>query len=345
MRLVQETEGVVTEAHGCPLAREPVAEEGSNAADMDRRSADGPQGMSVRRQIEMGCLVCPRTKRPLQLNDRTLTARNPDQNEDQEVQYQMRNGSVPILLNDPRWQEAYANESIRMNEEYAFETVSRGRSLMQSVKAFLTQDYRTASSRKAFENLFQDLPRESLCLSIGGGPTRNHPRLFNVNIGPFPNVDVVADAHCLPYAADCVDAVHCEAVLEHLYDPVTAVNEMYRVLKPGGKAFVCTPFLQGYHGYPHHYQNYTLTGQRHLLRSAGFEVSESGVCVGPVYTLVSFIAGFLHEYVPSPLNVPLRYLWGMVGAFIRPLDKIIAPKENAHIFASTTYVLAVKRPA
>jgi predicted SAM-dependent methyltransferase len=34
--------------------------------------------------------------------------------------------------------------------------------------------------------------------------------------GPFANVDVVADAYALPYATGSVDAVHCEAVLEHL---------------------------------------------------------------------------------------------------------------------------------
>jgi SAM-dependent methyltransferase len=325
-----------------PLACGPIAQGVPNAGGWKDHGTPHPiEMMSVLRQIELGFLICPKTGQPLQLKDQTLTTKDQDQG----PQYRLRNGSVPILLTAPHWQDAYASESARMNEEYAPRVLSKSRLLMQRIKAFLTQDYRTASSRKAFESLFQGLPVESLCLSIGGGPTRNHPLLCNVNIGPFPNVDVVADAHCLPYAAGCVDAVHCEAVLEHLYDPVVAVKEMYRVLKPGGKAYVCTPFLQGYHGYPHHYQNYTLTGQQHLLRAVGFEVVAAGVCVGPVYTLVSLVAGFLHEYIPPPLNLPLRYLWGAAGAVIRPLDKFIAPKENAHIFASTTYALVLKPKA
>jgi ubiquinone/menaquinone biosynthesis C-methylase UbiE len=57
----------------------------------------------------------------------------------------------------------------------------------------------------------------------------------NVNIGPFPKVDVVADAHLLPYADGSVDAIFCEAVLEHLAEPGQSVREMHRVLRRGGK--------------------------------------------------------------------------------------------------------------
>ena len=63
---------------------------------------------------------------------------------------------------------------------------------------------------------------------------REHPSLVNVNIGPFPNVDVVADAHHLPYADASVDAIFCEAVLEHLAQPHEAVKEMFRVLPARG---------------------------------------------------------------------------------------------------------------
>lgn len=297
--------------------------------------------MPVARQLELGHLVCPKTKLPLRDAGGILSAGT----DAGAQQYPLRDGLVPILLTDPQWQESYALSSSQMNEEYTPGRLQKSQSLFRKAKAFLTQDYRTVECRQSFDDLFRDLPQEALCVSIGGGPTRSHPRLCNVNIGPFANVDVVADAHCLPYADNCVDVVHCEAVLEHLYDPAGAVREMFRVLKPGGRAYVCTPFLQGYHGYPHHYQNYTLTGQQHLLKTAGFEVQRAGVSVGPVYTLVSFIAGFLNEYAPAPFNLPLRYLWGMAGIFIRPLDLIIARRDNAHVLASTTYALAMKPQA
>lgn len=189
-----------------------------------------------------------------------------------------------------------------------------------------------------FDGLFDD----ALCLSIGGGPRRDHIMLTNLNIGPYPNVDICADAHLLPYTNESVDAIYCDATLEHLKDPHQAVREMYRVLKKGRKIYVSTPFLQAFHGYPHHYQNYTLTGHKYLFEINGFKSLEVGTAVGPTYTIVSLISTFIAEYSPALLQKLFRIAWGLAGAFIRPLDIILAKRENAYIMASTTYILAVK---
>jgi SAM-dependent methyltransferase len=229
-----------------------------------------------------------------------------------------------------------------MIREYQPEQLAQARTLLGNIKAFLVRDYRTKASVDDFNSLFDNQSEDALCLSIGGGPTRPHPALVNLNIGPFQNVDIVADAHQLPYANDTVDAIYCEAVLEHLLDPLRAVREMWRVLKPGGKMFVCTPFMQAYHGYPHHFQNFTLTGHRHLFTMNGFEVTRSGVCVGPVYTMVSLTSTFIHEFAPSLLRWPLQKAWGLLGALLRPLDRLINTRDNAHILASTTYLMTAK---
>lgn len=293
--------------------------------------------MDIRRQIELGYLVCPATRQTLVVDERDRRISSVDG----ATHYRLRDG-VPLLVKDAGWQEEYASDSSRMNEEYAPSSLHQRQSWINRIKAWLTQDYRTEESRRALESIFHGVPADALCLSIGGGPTRAHPRLVNLNIGAFPNVDAVMDAHNLSYADECVDAIHCDAVLEHLHDPLQAAREMHRVLKPGAKAYICTPFMQGYHGYPHHYQNFSFTGHQHLFRSAGLRVVEAGVCVGPVYTMVSFISVFLYEYVPRPLNLPLRYAWGLIGALLRPLDKIVATRKNAHVLASTTYVVVEK---
>jgi ubiquinone/menaquinone biosynthesis C-methylase UbiE len=49
------------------------------------------------------------------------------------------------------------------------------------------------------------------------------------------------DATKLKFEDNFFDFVLCSEVLEHINDDVQAVNEIYRVLKPGGKVFVTVP--------------------------------------------------------------------------------------------------------
>jgi SAM-dependent methyltransferase len=273
-------------------------------------------------QVERGILVCSRTKQRLHISsDRQWLV-----TEDNAYRYSFMNGQLPILLTDPGSTAEYASASERMNEEYSPEGVQNRNSLFSRLKKILNSDYRTKASKQAFNSLFIALPGDAVCLSIGGGPTRAHSRLFNVNIGPFPNVDVVADAHQLPYADGSVDVIYSEAVFEHLHNPNKAAEEIFRVLKPGRKIFICSPFMFPYHGYPHHYQNYTISGHRRLFESAGFKVIECGVCVGPVYTLTNVVGVFIREYSPRILTLPLRIIWSAIAVAIRPLDKLVGRK-------------------
>jgi ubiquinone/menaquinone biosynthesis C-methylase UbiE len=44
----------------------------------------------------------------------------------------------------------------------------------------------------------------------------------------------VADAYSLPFADDSVDVAHAHQLLQHLGDPVAALRELRRVVRPGG---------------------------------------------------------------------------------------------------------------
>ena len=48
------------------------------------------------------------------------------------------------------------------------------------------------------------------------------------------------------YPDNSFDSVICAEVLEHLYDPIPAVKEAYRVLKPGGSYIVTVPHIKGF---------------------------------------------------------------------------------------------------
>jgi SAM-dependent methyltransferase len=63
----------------------------------------------------------------------------------------------------------------------------------------------------------------------------------------IPNVTFrVADGYALPFAHNVFDRVFSNALLEHLSDPVRALREMHRVLKPGGMIGVSSPDWGGF---------------------------------------------------------------------------------------------------
>jgi SAM-dependent methyltransferase len=291
--------------------------------------------ITIREQLSRGVLVCPRTRMQLREQGNSLVS-------DEGTAYTLTPNGVPVLLLDAAEALKYSRESAVMTREYSAEAVKKKSSVPQRVMAFLFRDYRTKASRDAFDKAIASASDDALCLSIGGGPDRPHPKLVNLNIGPFPNVDIVADAHELPYADKSVDAIYCEAVLEHLENPVKAVEEMFRILKPGGKIIAITPFLQAFHGYPNHFQNFTVVGHSRLFSRTGFLVIESGPCVGPMVTVMDLGHVFLCCYLPKFLSIPCRVVWKLMGAILVPMGSFLADTKYGYVMPSTTYVLAEK---
>jgi len=65
--------------------------------------------------------------------------------------------------------------------------------------------------------------------------------------------DILADAHSIPFRSETFDCVLSYAVLEHLHNPFIAVQEIKRILKPGG--VFCGTVSQGepfHSSYFHH---------------------------------------------------------------------------------------------
>jgi SAM-dependent methyltransferase len=125
------------------------------------------------------------------------------------------------------------------------------------------------------ESVLKLLKPGTLVVDIGGGlratPGRGNrydPRqaylaepLQSVDykvLDPVPDYqpDIVGDIHALPMADNSVDAIICIAVLEHVENPVLAMQEMRRVLKPGGMLFLYVPFLFYYHAEVGYYKDY-----------------------------------------------------------------------------------------
>ncbi len=82
--------------------------------------------------------------------------------------------------------------------------------------------------------------------------------------------DRTGDLLALPFADGTFDGVVLTEVLEHCTDPVGAVNQCRRVLKPGGLLLVTSPFLWPEHGVEGEYRDYwrfTRHGWEFLLKA------------------------------------------------------------------------------
>lgn len=61
-------------------------------------------------------------------------------------------------------------------------------------------------------------------------------------VGTAGNVKVSAgDAHALDLEPESVDRAHTDRVLQHVADPSRVVHELFRVLRPGGRAVLAEP--------------------------------------------------------------------------------------------------------
>jgi SAM-dependent methyltransferase len=108
--------------------------------------------------------------------------------------------------------------------------------------------------------------QRGLVLDCGAGRRSvYYENVVNFEIAAYETTDVRGVAEMLPFVDGAFDAVISIAVLEHVKDPFRCAREIVRVLKPGGDLICCVPFLQPYHGYPHHYYNMTHQGLRNLF--------------------------------------------------------------------------------
>lgn len=112
------------------------------------------------------------------------------------------------------------------------------------------------------------------------GARFNKANYIGFDLYPGENVDIVGDAHRLSthFEAEEFDLVFSSAVFEHFAMPWLVVEEIAKVLKIGGYAFVETHFSFAAHERPWNFFQFSDMGLRSLFNSAlGFAVLDSGM--------------------------------------------------------------------
>ena len=137
------------------------------------------------------------------------------------------------------------------------------------------------------ENVFLDIAKGK-GIDVGCGPNKITPESIGVDLAgcgelnykdDISAADVRASGDDLPFEEGEMDYVVSRHNLEHYSNPIKALKEWFRVLKPGGKLGLSTPDdrrLCGMKLDNTHKHSWDREGIKDLLEICGFDVDEIG---------------------------------------------------------------------
>lgn len=226
------------------------------------------------------------------------------------------------------------------------EPASRGIDLLHpSLTDFSYLDcyYRAKLLREAATNLHAPAP---FLLDVGG-MGKPYARLFQdrvtchfvLDVAPAASVDLVGDARSMPLATGSVNVVLCTQVLEHIPEPVRVLDEIRRVLRPGGTLILSVPGIYPQHGAPGDYWRYMPQGLAWLLRDFQ-SVNIRSEC-GTVGSFFLTFNMFLYTF-----SGPVPWLRKLVQWVVCPLSNLVGLAASSVYrgdqFASNYFVVAIR---
>ncbi len=173
------------------------------------------------------------------------------------------------------------------------------------------------------------------------------PNRVSMDIKERSGVDVVADAHAMPFADGEFEIVLCTEVLEHLHDPARAISEMHRVLAPGGLLILTTRFLYPIHDAPGDFFRFTRYGLTHLFRD--WEILELREESGTQETIGILIhrLGLQARFFGGPLMKAAVLIKGKLAMMFPNLVRTefadIAHSRTDRTIMTTGYYLAARK--
>lgn len=114
---------------------------------------------------------------------------------------------------------------------------------------------------KPYRDLFKKCTEYIGCdIEISGHSHRNE------------QIDVFYDGKKIPFEDNYFDNIFTSEVFEHVFNLGPILDELNRVLKPGGYMLATVPFIWNEHEIPFDYGRYTSFGIKSLLKQHGFKV-------------------------------------------------------------------------
>jgi len=147
--------------------------------------------------------------------------------------------------------------------------------------------------------------------------------------GKYTKLDFVSDILNIPVSDESYDMVLCTEVLEHVPEPVKALFEFSRILKPHGKLIVTAPLGAHLHQQPYHfYGGFTPFWYEKFLKEAGFVVDSISANKG-FFSFYSQESLRFHALLASPGllrgGIHRRCLHLLVWMMTLPYCRILLP--------------------
>lgn len=291
---------------------------------------------------------CPRCKRKLIYENSTLLC------DFCNLEYRVEKG-IPILhVKDELYDKQYFRDTGRLHKTAGTFGATRS-SFLKNIVRKITPDVRIWTRRAkeivpSYLRAYSQMDFSKVVLNIGPGRGRhmrkmlqNYDNVLRLGISAEAEVDIVGDVRYLPFQEQKLDFISIVAVLEHVDDPVKAVEDMYRALKPGGKIYAEIPFCRSYHEMPCDFQRYTISGIEKLFER--FKCLEKGIASGPGSAMSLAISAFF-AILLSFNRVLLYQIWHrMFVTITKPIqyvDVFFQKNKIAHRFSCTLYILCEK---
>jgi len=151
-----------------------------------------------------------------------------------------------------------------MNSFFAFNQTTRDRWVATHAKNIPTglRVLDVGSGRGRYRSLFSHCEFRAHDFGLESG-----------TIGKYTPLDYESDITAIPVPDASFDVILCTEVLEHVPEPIRAVQEIARILKRGGKLLLTAPLGSFLHQEPYHfYGGYTPHFYRKFLPEAGLDV-------------------------------------------------------------------------